>query len=241
MYAAKRLLDFPSLLNARDLGGYPTVDGAETRWRSLLRSDDLAQLTLAGLQAFSSYGIETVVDLRWPDEVADSPSPVTRVLKHIRYEQISLLTRTQQEWRERRADSTAKELWNRSMLEQVREELKQVLDVIATASPGPLLFHCVAGKDRTGVIAALMLAVADVVPEAIAYDYAASTENLREAYLQRYASAEPAAIIDAIQCPEAGVHNMLAYLEKFGGARAYLEEIGVPPEHISRLRARLRD
>ena len=43
-------------------------------------------------------------------------------------------------------------------LEQVREELKQVLEVIATASPGPLLFHCVAGKDRTGVIAALMLA-----------------------------------------------------------------------------------
>jgi protein-tyrosine phosphatase len=241
MYDAKRLLDFPSLLNARDLGGYPTVDGSKTRWRSLLRSDDLSQLTLAGLQAFSSYGVETVVDLRWPDEVVDSPSPVTRVLKHIRYEQISLLTRTQQEWRERRANSTAKELWNRSMLEQVRAELKQVLDVIATASPGPLLFHCVAGKDRTGVIAALLLAVADVVPEAIAYDYAASTEHLRDAYLKRYADADRAAIIDAVQCPEAGVHNMLAYLEKFGGAQAYLEEIGISPGHIARLRARLRD
>src|ERR1700722_18177534 len=241
MHNAKRLLRFPSLLNARDLGGYPTVDGAETRWRSLLRSDDLAQLTLAGLQAFSGYGIETVVDLRWPDEVADSPTPITRVLKHIRYEQISLLTRTQEEWRRRRAGNSAKELWNRSMLEQVREELKEVLEVIATASPGPLLFHCVAGKDRTGVIAALMLAVADVVPEAIAYDYAASTENLRDAYLERYPSAEPAAIIDAVQCPEAGVHNMLAYLEKFGGARSYLEEIGLSPDHVARLRARLRE
>jgi hypothetical protein len=79
------------------------------------------------------------------------------------------------------------------------------------------------------------------VPEAIAYDYAASTGNLRDAYLERYSSAEPAAIIDAIQCPEAGVHNMLAYLEKFGGARAYLEEIGMSPDHIARLRARLRD
>jgi protein-tyrosine phosphatase len=242
MYNAKRLLDFPALLNARDLGGYPTLDGSETRWRSLLRSDDLAQLTLAGLQAFSSYGIETVVDLRWPDEIAESPTPITRVLKHIRYEQVSLLTRTQEEWRRRRAKSTAKELWNRSMLEQVREELKEVLEIIATASPGPLLFHCVAGKDRTGVIAALMLALAGVVPEAIAYDYAASTENLREAYLQRYAdAAEPALIIDAVQCPEAGVHNMLAYLEKFGGAQAYLEEIGLSGEHIARLRARLRE
>ncbi|HVW68471.1 MAG TPA: tyrosine-protein phosphatase [Steroidobacteraceae bacterium] len=241
MYDARRLLNFPSLLNARDLGGYPTVDGAQTRWRSLLRSDDLAQLTLAGLQAFSSFGIETVVDLRWPEEIAASPTPITRVLKHIRYEQISLLTPTPEEWRTRRADSTAKELWNRSMLQQVRRELKEVLGVIAHASPGPLLFHCMAGKDRTGVIAALLLALADAAPEAIAYDYAVSTENLRDAYLERYADAEPAAIIDAVQCPEAGVHNMLAYLETFGGARAYLEEIGLESADIARLRARLRD
>ena len=241
MHDPKRLLDFPSLLNARDLGGYPTVDGARTRWRSLLRSDDLAQLTAAGLEAFSSYGIETVVDLRWPEEVALSPTPITRALRHIRYEQISLLTPTPQEWRLRRADSTAKELWNRSMLEQVREELKGVLQVIANAAPGPLLFHCMAGKDRTGLIAALLLALADVVPEAIAFDYACSTENLREPYLKRYADYDTAAIIDAIQCPVEGVHNMLAYLEKFGGTRAYLEEIGMPAPRIAQLRARLRD
>ena len=241
MYDAKRLLDFPSLLNARDLGGYPTLDGAKTRWRSLLRSDDLAQLSVAGLEAFSSYGIETVVDLRWPEEVALSPTPITRVLKHIRYEQISLLTPTPHEWRTRRADSTAKELWNRAMLEQVREELKGVLQVIATASPGPLLFHCMAGKDRTGLIAALLLALADVAPEAIAFDYAVSTENLREAYLKRYADYDAAAIIDAVQCPVEGVHNMLEYLEKFGGARAYLEEIGVPAQQIAQLRGRLRE
>ena len=240
MVGQKRLLDFPSLLNARDLGGYPTTDGSQTRWRSLLRSDDLAQLTLAGLQAFSSYGIETVVDLRWPEEVMASPTPITRVLKHIRYEQISLLTPTPEEWRTRRADSTAKELWNRSMLEKVRDELKDVLAVIAGASPGPLLFHCVAGKDRTGLIAALLLALADVEPRAIAHDYAASTENLREAYLKRYADADPAAIIDVVQCPEAGIHNMLEYLERFGGARGYLEEIGVPAGQITRLHARLR-
>lgn len=241
MHDPKRILDFPDLLNARDLGGYPTLDGQRTRWRSVLRSDDLAQLTAAGLEALSSYGIETVVDLRWQEEITLNPTPITQALPHIRYQSVSLLTATPKEWRIRRADQTAKELWNRCMLETVREELKQVLQVIATAPPAPLLFHCVAGKDRTGLIAALLLALADVVPEAIAFDYAASTENLREGYLKRYADYDAAAIIEAIQCPVEGIHNMLAYLGTFGGARGYLQEIGVQPEQIEQLRARLRD
>ncbi|HEY6926359.1 MAG TPA: tyrosine-protein phosphatase, partial [Steroidobacteraceae bacterium] len=129
---------------------------------------------------------------------------------------------------------------NRAMVQHLREELRQVLEIVATAAPGPLLFHCVAGKDRTGVVAALLLALADVVPEAIAYDYSESFDNLREGYLQRYADAEPEAIIDALQCPAQGVHNMLAYLEELGGARAYLEAIGMQPADIAKLRARLR-
>jgi len=241
MHDPKRRLDFPALLNARDLGGYPTTDGSRTRWRSLVRSDDLSQLTLDGLEALSRYGIETVVDLRWPDEVAASPSPVARELKHIRYEPVSLCTATQDEWRTRRAGSEAKEHWNRAMLEHLRAEVRRVLEIVATASPGPVLFHCVAGKDRTGVIAALLLALADVVPEAIAYDYAESFANLRDAYLQRYADGDADAIVEALQCPEQGVHNMLAYLEKFGGARGYLEAIGMAREHIASLRARLRE
>ncbi len=240
MYDPKRRLDFPALLNARDLGGYPTTDGSTTRWRSLVRSDDLSQLTSAGLEALSSYGVETVVDLRWPDEVAEMPNPV-HGLRHIRYQPFSLCTPTQGEWRARRADSTAKELWNRAMCQHLREEIRQVLEIVATASAGPLLFHCVAGKDRTGVVAALLLALADVVPEAIAYDYAESFENLLDGYLHRYSDAEPAAIIDALQCPAQGVHNMLAYLDESGGVRAYLEAIGLRREHIALLRARLRD
>jgi len=241
MHDPKRRLDFPALLNARDLGGYPTTDGARTRWRSLVRSDDLSQLTLDGLEALSRYGIETVVDLRWPDEVAANPSPVARELQHIRYEPVSLCTATQDEWRSRRTGSEAKEHWNRAMLEHLRAEVRTVLEIVATASPRPVLFHCVAGKDRTGVIAALLLALADVVPEAIAYDYAESFANLRDGYLQRYADADADAIIEALQCPEQGVHNMMAYLERFGGARGYLEAIGMADEDITRLRARLRE
>jgi len=66
--ALNSALNFPDLLNVRDLGGYPTTDGAYTRSRSLLRADDLVQLRAAGLRALADYGVRTVLDLRWPQD-----------------------------------------------------------------------------------------------------------------------------------------------------------------------------
>jgi protein-tyrosine phosphatase len=235
----KRAVDFPNLLNVRDLGGYPTTDGAQTRWRSLLRADDLSQLSAAGIRALADYGVGTVLDLRWPEEAARHPSPVAAALPQVRCERISLLTHTEDEWRLRSRD-VAKELWKCVVLEHVRAELHHVLSFIAAASPAPLLFHCVAGKDRTGLIAALLLALADVVPDAIARDYAVSAQNLREGYLKRYADTEPARILEALRCPEEGAHNMLSFLEAAGGVRAYLAQIGLSPQQLGQLRARLR-
>ncbi|MEP7242996.1 MAG: tyrosine-protein phosphatase [Gammaproteobacteria bacterium] len=239
MHDPKRLLDFPSLLNARDLGGYPTLDGGRTRWRSVLRADDLAQLTPEGIDTFADYGIETVIDLRWPEEIAASPSPIPDGPKQIRYHSISLLARTAEDWKALRNECT-KEMWKCAVLDNSRAELKEVLQLIAASSPAPLLFHCVAGKDRTGVIAALMLAIADVEPDAIAHDYALSTERLREAYLVRYANADRDVVLENVRCPEEGVHNMLEYLDGLGGIRAYLAGIGLSDIEIARLRARLR-
>lgn len=235
-----RRLDFPSLLNARDLGGCPTLDGRHTRSRSLVRADDLAQLSVEGLRVLGDFGLETVIDLRWPEEAARYPSPIPGALPRVQYRLLPLLGASEDEWLRRSADST-KELWNRVALERVRRELRTVLGAIAAAGPGPLVFHCVAGKDRTGLIAALLLALADVVPEAIARDYAASTDCLREGYLRRYAEVDPARILAALHCPEEGVHNMLKFLADAGGVRAYLRDIGLSAAEIGGLRARLRD
>jgi len=237
---ARRSLDFPDLLNARDLGGYPTTDGGETRWRSLLRADDLAQLSDLGLQALADYGVRTILDLRWPEEAIRHPSPVPERLPLLHYARISLLTHTEDEWRLRSRDA-AKELWKCVVLEHVRAELRTVLGFIAAAPPEPLLFHCVAGKDRTGLIAALLLALADVTPAAIAQDYSVSAENLRDGYLRRYPDAERERIIEALRCPEEGAYNMLEFLERAGGVRGYLTKIGLASAEIARLRARLRD
>jgi protein-tyrosine phosphatase len=139
-----------------------------------------------------------------------------------------------------RSRDVAKELWKCVVLEHVRFELHRVLSFIAAAPPQPLLFHCVAGKDRTGLIAALLLALADATPAAIAEDYAVSASNLREGYLKRYADAEPARILEALRCPEEGAYQMLQFLERAGGVRAYLSQIGLQPAEIEQLRARLR-
>src|SRR5262249_61069838 len=105
--------------------------------------------------------------LRWPEEAARYPSPVPAALPQVRYERISLLTHTEDEWRLRSRD-VSKELWKCGVLEHVRAELRAVLAMIAAASPGPLLFHCVAGKDRPGLLPALPLALPGRAPEAIA-------------------------------------------------------------------------
>ena len=233
-------LEFPDLLNARDLGGHPTTDGAQTRWRSLVRADDLSQLSEHGLQALADYGVRTILDLRWPQEAERHPSPVPARLPQLRCARISLLTHTEDEWRLRSRDA-AKELWKCQVLDHVRAELRRVLAFIAAAPPAPLLFHCVAGKGRTGLIAALLLALADATPEAIARDYSVSGENLREGYLRRYANTERERILEALRCPEEGAYNMLAFLERAGGVRTYLAQIGLTSQEIAQLRARLRD
>ena len=229
---------FPSLLNARDLGGYPTLDGAVTRHRSLLRADDLAQLSSAGLQALADYGVGTVLDLRWPEEIAATPTPVLE-LPGIRYVSVSLLAENPAAWGAL-GGRCSKEQWKCAVLEHLQPQLSKALAVIAAAGPGPLLFHCVSGKDRTGVIAALLLTLAEVVPTAIAADYTASTANLRDPYLRRYPDSDPAAILEVVRCPEEAVYNMLAYLDRAGGIRAYLRGIGLGEAEIARLRARLR-
>lgn len=238
LHDRRRILNFPSLLNARDLGGYPTSDGATTRWRSLLRADDPVQLTPEGLQSLLDYGLKTVIDLRWPEEVAASPNPLPS--PHIGFQHISLLAESALDWG-RLSGEGLKEDWKCAVLTHARPQLKRVLQVIAAAPEGPLLFHCVAGKDRTGVVAAVILALADATPAAIAYDYCASTERLREAYLLRYAGRDRDEILEAVRCPPEGAHRMLGYLDRRGGIRAYLREIGLSGEEIGRLRARLRD
>jgi protein-tyrosine phosphatase len=236
-----RDLHIPNLQNARDLGGLPTRDGQVTRWRSLLRADDLHHLTLEGWQALHEYGVESVLDLRWAQERARFPSGYQPGENGRRLRHVSLLGANPEAWKER-SQNAPWEQWNRAVLDHAQPEMAAALRVVAAAPPGPLLFHCVAGKDRTGLIAALLLALAEVEPDAIAADYALSAENLRASWLAGQPEERWPEIIDSLSCPPERIRAALAHVdERYGGPAGYARAIGLSQREVRRMRGRLRD
>jgi protein-tyrosine phosphatase len=239
---AKRLaaqLHFPRLLNARDLGGCTIRGGAQTRTRSLVRTDDLCKLTPEGVRALLDYGVRSVIDLRWPHELASRPSVFQRGAHGVRYTNVSLLDGTETAWNAK-SPAVPKEKWNCAVLDHSRRELAQALRAVADAPQGVVLFHCVAGKDRTGAIAALLLAAAEVDPEEIAGDYSVSTDYIRDAYLSAHPPEAREAILEEVRCPPEQIYNMLEHLDRrYGGTLSYLRMIGLRAEEIDRIRNRL--
>ena len=117
------------------------------------------------------------------------------------------------------------------MLETSQPEVRSALSIIANAPEGGVLFQLQAGKDRTGVIAALLLALAEVQPDEIANDYCQSTDNLRPAYFENQPPEREAELLEQLRCPPEQIHNMLAYLEsEHGGVKGYFREIGLSDE-----------
>jgi protein-tyrosine phosphatase len=236
--AVERRLVWDRLLNARDVGGLPTP-GGWTRFRALVRSDGLTRLTAGGQAAMLGYGVSTIVDLRSPRERQDAPSPLRdhpgyRPLPYAGDASAGTPSRFETaaenylEWLATRAPGIAR-----------------ILHGIADAPPGGVLVHCHAGKDRTGVVVALLLSIAGVDREAIADDYALSVwwnEGVQD-------EEEIAAAPDAAERlrdrriyyprPE-NMATVLAEVDRrHGGVERYLDAIGVGPDVRDRLRDRL--
>jgi protein-tyrosine phosphatase len=237
-----RRLAWEGLLNARDLGGYPTADGRQTRWGAVVRSDSPAALTPAGRLALLDYRVRSVVDLRLPAEVAAHPNPFAEPDTHgVAYANVSFIDPAVPP----PGDDTRLADDYKGMLDRFRVPVAAVMAAVANAPEGGVLIHCAAGKDRTGLIAALLLGLVGVAPEMIAADYALTAECLRprnEAWLENGpGDRDERAALLARFAPTGEV--MLEVLddlsERYGGVEPYLLEAGVTAADIARLRARL--
>jgi protein-tyrosine phosphatase len=164
-----RRIELAGMFNLRDLGGYPTGNG-HLPWRKLFRSDALHQLDAAGIAAISALGLRTIIDLRSHVEVEMAPSPLDQLTA--RHSHVSLLGGDLQ--------SLPLELdaIYRYVVDQCGDAIADAIKPLCGAEAFPALVHCSAGKDRTGIVIAMVLAVLGAPDEVIAADYALSASFL---------------------------------------------------------------
>jgi protein-tyrosine phosphatase len=237
-------------LNVRDLGGHPTDDGDETRFGSVVRADSVGNLTPAGWEALAEYGIRTVIDLRGDHErEEDPPGELPVDVGHVPF-----MEATDAEWEEIGEELEALdelpvvEATRRAyliFLERFKRNVANGVRAVAEAPEGGVVIHCVGGKDRTGLLTALLLHVAGVPTEEIAADYALSEERLRPRHDSWLAAAETEAerrrLERITQTPPQVISGVFDELgRRYGSVEGYLRDAGVSEEDLEFARARLR-
>ena len=237
----QRWLPIEGCVNFRDLGGYRNSQGQTVRWRRLFRSDALQDMTVAdAAYAIEELHIRLVVDLRNPDEAErDGTGPLPGL--GAGYTHHPLL-------RERgfppftggdvveRLSSTYQWLIHNS-----GPRVADAVNAIAAANGSGVVFHCSAGKDRTGLLAAMMLEVLGVDAETIKADYLLTNQAV-EGILRRIKGMQP----DASPTTQSLAAQPLAFQgfqdtlhQQYGGAESYLRLHGVTDEALEWLRGNL--
>ena len=244
-------------VNVRDLGGLPAGDGQQVARRRLLRGDDLNDLSPADIDLLvGQIGLTTVIDLRSPAEARDrGPGPLTRA-GGVRYVRHSLLpelgiaadvadatsARIDRAFARYPADVRCG-LYLGYLVERPAEVVAALRDI--ARADGPVIVHCAAGKDRTGVITAMALTVAGVAPAAVIADYAATAERIGPLLDRMRGTAAYAAGVDR---EPGGEHvpraeTMAAFLaaveSRYGGMLEWLSAHGLAAADVQLLRSEL--
>ncbi|MFF8608904.1 tyrosine-protein phosphatase [Streptomyces sp. NPDC015346] len=167
-----RHLDWEGCFNTRDLGGIPTRDGRTTARGALVRSDAVHRLTARGWQRLWEYGVRTVIDLRNADEPGEDAAPRPAGLTTLRIPLHPAGAVTDGIW------GRGTPLAYRAFLRAHPGQTAAVLAAVAAAKEGGVLFHCAVGRDRTGLVSLVLLALAGVSPAEIAADYDLSADRL---------------------------------------------------------------
>ncbi|MFG2714376.1 tyrosine-protein phosphatase [Streptomyces goshikiensis] len=239
---SNRHIEFERLHNFRDLGGYPTADGRTVAWGALYRADSLGKLSGADWDRFLALDIRTVIDLRYPWEIeakgripeADRFTYANLSIEHRPYDQAEIDPAVDP-WRYL-ADRFAE------VTEDGAAEIRQAIELIATG-PGPAVFHCTSGKDRTGIIAALVLTLLEVPEEEILADFAL-TELATARLTADWHAANPGRTLrwpSYGRAPAVLLSLVLADLTtRYGSPAGYLaDRVGITAGTVARLRDRL--
>jgi protein-tyrosine phosphatase len=228
----------PGVVNFRDAGGHVTPHGLMVTGR-LFRSANL--MNLADPHGLEPYGIATVVDLRNDQERVDHPTRLTESIAVVD------ITIDPGAWRDPAQGMPRLEQVYRDMIEGCAPQLVQAVETIARCSDRPLLVHCTGGKDRTGMVVALVQALLGVDDEVIVADYARSEEQLLAAWL----TSPPPNVSDGVDWDEFVASGLLAsppeimfdvlgrVRREHGSVLEFLTSHGSTPEISTRLQNHL--
>lgn len=231
--------------NVRDLGGLPLAAGGTTQPLRVLRACAMQHIGPEGREALLGAGLRTVIDLRSDSELETEP-PAFRdadgvtTLSHPVFAgmaPVASLIEADHGFRWQHRYTLA--------LRTVAPRFAAVIEAVAKAPPGLVVVHCTAGKDRTGLISALLLDLAGVRRDAIVADYARTADYgallIDTLRTKAFGSDRPAHVVETIlgSPAEAMEHTLVMLDEEFGGALGYLETAGLRSDVIRRASERL--
>jgi protein-tyrosine phosphatase len=234
-----RVLQWDACLNVRDLGGLPSAHGPIARG-AVVRSDALYRLNDAGRAALVAHGVRTVIDMRTAAEVAAKPYELDGEagLAHAHIEQ-----QTAEMWQSipRPVDRLT---FDTTMLDLARSRLAKIVETIADAPAGGVLYHCEAGKDRTGLVTMLLLDLVGTPVDVIAADYTLTAIGLAPLFADLIASAESPERRarleeEARTAPEVMLAIHAELRSRYGGAEPFLVSGGASPGSLERIRSRM--
>lgn len=246
-----RLVELETCHNFRDLGGYESADGRRIAWGRLYRADTLDRLSPNDLETIGRLDIRTVIDLRAQNEI-ERHGRMEVAGRGISYHHLPMIDEVMGP--DRRAveppdENVPREVpddlgnFYAQMLEGATSAVVSALEILATPGALPGVFHCMAGKDRTGILAAVILSLVDVADEDIVEDYALTEQRRahRDAFLAR-TDPEYLAYLDSLPpfARETRPGSMRAFLghveDRYGSIGSYFGAAGLEPAVVEQLR-----
>lgn len=226
--------------NVRDIGYYCNREGEKLKEGHFLRADSLSRLTPEDWQALKKYGVVSIVDLRSPEECTREPFDL-QAAGDIFYDSIPLFDHIQSNDGTQAFPRSLHALYIH-LLDHSSGQIAVVLRNFLKNREGCHLFNCTAGKDRTGVIAMLLLGLADVDEETIVADYSTSAENMEPVFagqIQAMQKAGHGAMSFLLKSEPEDMRLTLAHIHhKYGSIRSYLTGI-LSEDEVDQLRSML--
>jgi protein-tyrosine phosphatase len=243
---ADRSVPFRLVFNVRDLGGLPTVEGRTLRRGRVFRADGVQRLDGDDLDAALALGLRTVIDLRTDGEIARGRFPADRY--PVEWHHLPVLRRIWSDDDLVASQGAASFLRDRylDMLDDGGAAIARAVELVAEGMPA--LFHCAAGKDRTGVVAAVLLGLLDVPADHIVADYHQSAAAMG-AFVDWLTVEFPDALDsmtsqppEYLEAPPEAMYGFLAEVDaRYGSMEGLADHLGVRSGAVDQLRAALLD